>query len=65
MAYFFIICVKKVKIFKRELKNGTKFVKKGHHYVDNVIRTRETSIILSPTSLFQAIIVLNVAAKFE
>ena len=41
------------------------YLSKRYHYVDNVIRARDMFIILNPTSLFQAILVLNVSAKFE
>ena len=55
----------KSKIFERWPKNRTIFVKKSQHYVDDVIRTRETHIILNPTFLSKAILVLNVSARFE
>ena len=48
-----------------------KIAEKWHHiyqkryYVDNVISTRDMFIILTPTSLFQGILVLNVSAKFK
>ena len=52
IACFFIICEKWHHICQ-----------KRYHYVDNVIRTRDMFISLNPTSLFQAILVLNVSAK--
>ena len=63
-AYFFIICVKKQNFLKIAEK-WHHICQKRYHYVDNAIRTREMFIILNPTSLIQAIRLLNVSAKFE
>ena len=49
VAQFFIKCVKKAKFFKNSSKMGPYLSKKLALMIDDVIRTRETSIILNPT----------------
>ena len=55
----------KKQIFLKIAEKWHHICQKRYHYVDNIIRTRDIFIILNSTSLFQAILVLNVSAKFE